>query len=658
MTTYKDFNLEQYVNTNKVGALAGEDVFLQDVVLAMEFGKLNGILCGPKSAGKTQLMRDVYNSHFGRQRHGLWEMGRADFKPKDLFEKLNLSIARGSYSSLPEIKTTYDNDRKVHYLVSTTSLGDSGQIVPGWKEISETEVKQILDNCSTTTDQLVQLKNVERNFFCIDEYNRCPEVIMNLFYGLMTGEINHDGEVVSLGNGYYSGMAAVNPEDYEGTFKMDAAMWARFHVAIDFAAYPITVADKDKLNRRNLSPDVHNSAVRDLTSEIFSAYEKIKAQEPTVNERVILQYFQSGMDLCTNAGKSKELIDWPRHCASTGCDKHTKLCGTVKGLDARAIRAVYRLAKGLEEVVRLKKGTEQMEIDPVDSFSLAYQFIAPYKGVLHPKEVKEARGIEALVLAEKIPAVRLNLKDVIDSLEKAASIVGNTTAPKTLAASKTMFGQLGKTAEYEAVVTGVKQKYTVRKQLSFEEIVKDIPQVWEEKLKTTLLEMVKTDTAKYEAGILSILKEQNEQLHSQILVMKKGISEKEYKQMAAKKNALPTLAEMNKKCNELYAQTMLQVAESLLSSTDVNTAAEMISMPAEDIKKAAQKAKKGLPGKEIEFIPEDRKAQCESETQRELAKKLAQLIAEKHKAELNQHLAGEKSFLSYFVGQENGERET
>lgn len=652
MTAYTDFNLEQYVNTNKVGALAGEDIFLQDVILAMEFGKLNGILRGPKSTGKTQLMRDVYNGHFGGQRHGLWEMGRADFKPKDLFEKLNLSIARGSYSSLPEIKTVYGDNGKARYLVSTMSLGDSGQIVPGWKEISEQEVKQIIESCSTTTDQLVQLKNVERNFFCIDEYNRCPEVIMNMFYGMMTGEINHDGEVVCLGNGYYSGLGAVNPEDYEGTFKMDAAMWARFHVAIDFAAYPITVADKDELNRRNLSPDVHNSTTRDLTKEIFAAYEKIKAQKLTVKERVILQYFQSALDLCVKAGKSKEIIDWPRHCASSGCDKHTKLCGTVKGLDARAIRAVYRLAKGLEEVVRLKKGREQVEIDSVDSFSLAYQFIAPYKGVLHPKEVKEARGIEALVLAEKIPAIKLNLTEVIDSLEKAVSIIGNTTAPKTLTASKTRFDQLGKTAEYEAVVNGVKQKYTVRKQMSVKEIVKEIPQVWEEKLKTALLEMVKTDLATYEAGILSMLKEQNEQLHSRALTMKEGISKKEFPQKVAKKDALPPLDVMNKKCNELYVQTLLQVAESLFSSTDANTAAEMISMPAEDVQKAAQTAEKELPKKEIEFIPEDQKAQCEIETQKELAKKLAQLTAEKHKAELKQHLAGEKSFLSHFVGKQ------
>ena len=292
MVRYSDFKLEQYVNTNPVGRLGSEDFYFQDIVLAMELGKLNGILRGPKSTGKTQLMRDVCNGHFGGEKHSLWETGRTDFRPKDLFERLNLSVARGAYQSLPEIKPVF-KDGKVSYLINTHVVDDLGQVTLRWGEISGEAVQRILEQHSTTTDKLTELKNLDKNFFAIDEYNRCPEIVMNLFYGLMTGEINHDGLVKRLGDGYYAGLAAVNPEDYEGTFKMDAAMWARFHVVLDFGAYPITVTDKDELNRRNLSPDVHNSTVRDLSSEIFAIYQKIKEKKLTIEERVILQYLQS-----------------------------------------------------------------------------------------------------------------------------------------------------------------------------------------------------------------------------------------------------------------------------------------------------------------------------------------------------------------------------
>ncbi|MBU0470497.1 MAG: hypothetical protein ABIA37_02185 [Candidatus Woesearchaeota archaeon] len=651
MATYDDFKLEQYVNTNPVGRIGDETIFLRDVILGMEFSKLNGILRGPKSSGKTQLMRDIYNGHFGGDEHALWEMGRTDFRPKDLFEKLNLSVARGGYSSLPEIRTAY-KDGRIRHLISTFEVDKSGQISPQWKEITEREVKQILEIHSTTSDQLVQLKNIEKNFFTIDEYNRCPEVIMNLFYGLMTGEINHEGKIIRLGDGYYSGLAAVNPEDYEGTFKMDAAMWARFHVAVDFAAYPITVADKDELNQRNLSPDVHNSSLRDLTKNIFAIYEKVRSKQPTFEERLILQYFQSGLDLCTEAGRSKELLDWPRHCASKGCSKHTKICGTVKGLDARAIRAVYRLAKGLEEVVRLKMDREDIEINPVDSFSLAYQFVAPYKGVLHPKEVKEARGIEALVLAEKMPSIRTNLADVIESMNKSLLILGKKSGQKEVTATKKNFRELGQESEYDKVLDNVEKKYTVRRKLSFEEVAQEIPQIYEAMLKKTFSAAVQTGLIDHEPGILAFLKQQNEALYTQLITLKKGISKKDYNNLPVPKEKKVSLEEINKKMNDRYTSILSQVVETVFCSSGALVAAESLSIPVDKIATMVKKAQKELPDKEIEYVPEDKKQQYETEKGLRLRKKLAEIIAEQHKAELEKHLKGEKSFLSYFVAEE------
>ena len=644
MVNYADFRLEQYVNTIPVGELAGEPFYIADIILAMEFAKLNGILRGPKSSGKTQLMRDAVNGHFGGEKHALWETGRADFRPKDLFERLNLSVAKGNYSLLPEIKTAYD-DGEIKYFVSALPQDRHGTS-PGWAEISEQQVQDLLKRYSATTDQLVELKNISKHFFAIDEYNRCPEVIMNLFYGMMTGMHGN----TSLGDGYYCGLAAVNPEDYEGTFKMDAAMWARFHIAIDVAAYPITIADKDELNKRNLSPDVHDSEVRDLTQEIFAVYQKIKAMSPTTEERAALQYFQSGLDTCTKTTRSKELIDWPRYCSSIGCEKQTKLCGTVKALDARAIRAVYRLAKGLEEVARLKKGSEDAAVPIVESFSLAYQFVAPFKGIIHPKEVKEARGIEALVLNEKMPAIKKNLSDVLESLNKVITL-GWHKKPNG-GNLKKEYDQAGQSAVYEQITAEVRSRYTIEKALSPQEIIKDLPEVFEQELKKRVAQMVQSQLPAYERGILDFLQKENQTFYDQVSQLKQGFSKKAYEQMKKQNPGLSnSLEELNDQCGRQFQAAIFGVAGQIFDSSDVRSAAALLQVPPTEVDKAVTEVLAALPGKKISFFPEDKKAQCEAETKKELTKKLAEILSQSMRKEIEESMSGEKSFLRHFYAE-------
>ena len=272
-------------------------------------------------------MRDVFNRYFGGEVWGLWEEGRSDFKPAQLFESLNISLAKGQIANLPRIEAVYEDNKNVSYLIQSYKEQD-GELKLSWKRINEEEKKTIETKYSITTADLKNLRNIHKKFFCIDEYNRCPEVVMNLFYGLMTGEINHDGEIIKLGNGFYSGIAASNPEDYAGTFNMDAAMWARYHIVLDFTAFIPTEKDHDILKQRNLSPKVQESQTQDLTDEIEQIHLEIKKIPPTLKERIILQYLQTGLNICSNdsiQNSNKEHLDWPRICSQEGCDQSTKI---------------------------------------------------------------------------------------------------------------------------------------------------------------------------------------------------------------------------------------------------------------------------------------------------------------------------------------------
>mgnify|MGYP001619749434 FL=1 len=271
--SYEDVKPRNYVNTTPLGTVGGQELMLQDIVTAGLIGKLNFICKGQKSTGKTQMMRDIYHSYFNGEEHSLWEMGRSDFRPRDLFEKLNISLAKGQAAKIPEMTTFYDKEsgKLRHFIKQYTPVPN--QANPTMIEITEKEAEEITRKYSTTSDSILELMNTDKSFFCIDEYNRCPEVVMNLFYSLMTGEINHQGRIVQLGGNYHSGMAAVNPEDYSGTFKMDAAMWARFHIALDFDAYRTSAKDRDELITRNLTPDVNPSETKDLLPQIMKLQE-------------------------------------------------------------------------------------------------------------------------------------------------------------------------------------------------------------------------------------------------------------------------------------------------------------------------------------------------------------------------------------------------
>lgn len=639
MAVYDDFALEHYLNTNPVGNLAGESIILQDVGMALIFAGLNAMLHGEKSTGKTQFMRDIMNGYFGGNEHALWEMGRSDYKPRELFERLNISLAKGQINRFPPVKALLDKDSKaVRYFVESVDDYSMGVLKTSYKELTPADLETLIELHSITTEQLVQLANIDKHFFCIDEYNRCPQVVMDLFYGLMTGEFNHQGRIIRLGgeNSFYSGMAAVNPSDYEGTFEMDAAMWARFHVVLDFTAYAPSVMDLDELTKRNLSPDVHDSRKKDLTSEIFKIHQRIGSQEPTVTERLIQQYFQSGLGYCTLKGKRKNILDWPRVCSTESCEKQSKLCGSAGSLDARAIRSVFRLAKGLKEVLRLKTGDSDLEIDPVESLVLAYKFVVPYKGVLNPKEVKEARGIEALVVDEKIPAIAERLREMLKGLKKYSKAV-NAGVKKTLNLEK-CFKNLDQENEYKVIIAEVEKEYTITKVLRPEEFIAEEPQRFHEMLMEALRKEISGNRKAYESSMLSYL---DPTTNKQLMGLKDSANNE-------------TNPEDKERLTRGYNTVCKTIFDQYLSA--IESPEDAFQVFGANLENIIDTVKKSLPKKEISFIPGTKQAECEQKKKVRLQNRLKEIFQELAKKQREKLSEGEMFFVEHFIDKFIGEK--
>ncbi len=668
--TREDIELPNYRNSNPVGSLAGEDMLLGDVAVAKILAGLNGHYRGKKSTGKTQLMRDIYNGFFHGNKWALWEEGRSDFKPKELFESLNISLAKGSIENMPECRAVYSADDGVEYLIrSYKENGDSdgGELQLTWKKISKEEKERIEADFSITTADLQVLRNVDKRFFCIDEYNRCPEVVMNLFYGLMTGEINHDGTIIKLGNGYYSGIAASNPDDYEGTFKMDPAMWARYHIVLDFDAYEITVRDRDELKTKNLSPGVQEARLKDLTDEVEEIFKGIGSKKPTLKERVVLQYLQSGLNYCSNpdiSSHSKEQINWPRACGE--CDKSTRLCGVLRGIDERAVRAVYRLAKGLEEVVRIKKGHKRnhdVKINPVDSLVLAYQFVAPYKGIVSPKAGKEKLNIEALVLREFVKTIRDNLNDKFKQLEDLAA--GERVPDKTqrnLNLLRREFNERNRQKEYANLENEVRKQFEVVKTLDQDEIFEQFTDELEEKEKEVLAELMGENMEKYQDQLMEKMKSIDANAHEQLqnLIKASEWTEEEYGK---------DVSSTGKPYQQFVTETSTAVMNVLAQFNDKH----FVKDPAfrekvyaadpelrEKIKQLSRQRilEEKKPDEEITYLPEDRKPHVNNELRRRLVERLQELKKQEFDKKKKGLFAEEwfflREFYDEFVAAKNG----
>ncbi len=645
--TYKDLKVKNYINTNPVGRLSGENLYLTDIVAAALLAGLNLFFIGDKSSGKTQLMRDFYNSWFGGNKRGLWEMGRLDFKPKDLFERLNISLAKGNFDELPRIKPVY-KDGKIIYLIESMEK-KNGKPIFKWVEVPKEVVDELEKKYSTTTDKLVELRNINKRFFCIDEYTRCPQVIMNLFYGLMVGEVNHDGKIIKLGNGYYCGIAASNPESYSGVFSMDPAMRARFSIFIDFRAYKPKPEDNDELKKKNLSPKVQESEEKDLFSVVEEIYNKIKEKKPSIKERFVLAYLQSGLGFCPKEKKWKEQTNWPLVCSKNNCARSSGVCGNLSGIDERDARSVYRLAKGLEEIIKLKKSEEgqnpeELKFDPIETLLSAYKFVIPYKGVINPRMVKEYNGIEALALKKLITPLEEIIRQKWKSLIEIVRLESDLVLENPLLLRR----ELGK-QKYNEIVERVRDKYSEEIELKPEEVLTKFSEELNELKVDIYIKKLLGDYDTLERFFEATL-EDEEAVKAVELVNFLSLPNDKLREKYNENNSSVSISETKKRVKK----TVENVLRTIFSNLSILKSEEMIRdyLSKEELERIDKEAKKTLLtkylGEKIKYIPPDRKEDYLKELNEELRKEVRDKYRKEIENKKNKLFSDEWALLSFF----------
>lgn len=379
--TYKELAFPYFRNTRSLGAVSGVDLNVEDALRAALVTRSNILAVGGRGTGKTQAMSDISRHFFGGEGvegKGVFIEGRADFKPDELFTRVNLD-------------KVFDPLKR-----------------------------------AASTEEIIELTSkMTKRFFGADELNRCPEITQNGFMALASGYYPHHGERIPLGNNDYSiAMATANigNGEYSGTFRMDSALLDRWQLILDLDYWRKTADDENEIRKQRRDPRVKLAPWRDLSDKLVAAYKSIG--QPSETMELISLYLTQGLDYCEKfpaAEHSKRVLDtrFPVICHEKSCALRNKACGIVKPLEERGAQTILRLAQGLEYIARLKN--PEAHADPINSMLMAYSLVAPHSRVLSQQYILQEENFNNPALAGKHAAAKL--RSEIEDLQKDGSPV-------------------------------------------------------------------------------------------------------------------------------------------------------------------------------------------------------------------------------------------
>ena len=343
--SYNDLQFPVYRNSAVVMSLNGEadekpkrvDLTFSDVMYAAELSGLNGFLLSDTGRGKTQLVSDIYNAHFGGE--GNWTQGRREMNVMDLFE-----VTRADLTG---------------------------------KKFDSDQARQLLE------ERVSCLLNV------VDELNRAPGPVQADCFDLADGKYAFKGKPIRLGReGYSLFLATANinkagDNGFTGTFEVDRALWNRAHLTIDLdhKAFRPTADDLLAIRERHADPRVKYAEPKDLSAEILAAHKRIKeqARQPLLEARIFGFLIDAGLDYCRKDDLLKEKQGtFPMKCLD--CPHIGDICSQVKSSSERTVESVALLAHALGYVAELKYG--EVALDPFDLLTHAFRFTS-YHGNLN-----------------------------------------------------------------------------------------------------------------------------------------------------------------------------------------------------------------------------------------------------------------------------------
>ena len=400
---YAELELPNYTNTRPViGNLS-----TVDLVKAAVLAPLNVLLIGDRGTGKTQLVKDVYNSYFG---------GNKAEGGEGIFIRAHPEI-----DVYNEIFTELDLERAKRKLTG----------------------------------------NIDALLYAVDELNRAPTVAQNQFFGLGDGIMDYQGRSILLGrNGYRLLMATANLGNgtFQGTFETDEALHNRLHVTLDldYEMFKPTVSDKLGIRHKGaVNPNVKEAEKKDLSDKVVAASREISERtlDPGIEASAVANYIEFGLDNCMKNQRKGKI--WPLDCqgCSHNADAAGAVCSYIRSPVERTMQAMIKYATALDFIAKLKNPDQST--DAVELMFKSFELTGAYQSLLNPMLLRQDYldqnpKFMAAVVEKLKEDFRRNEDFILTSIEQAR--VGNKVV--------NFFENDGVLGDYDSLSPSLRQKFS------------------------------------------------------------------------------------------------------------------------------------------------------------------------------------------------------
>lgn len=410
-----------YKNSTELMQLHGVPIYMNDLVDACLYGKLNLFLQGDTGSGKTQLARDVMGyfgtgagdekfAHQVKKKYGdklgqstnlainttnyfprdksLFILGRNDMDTRELFQQINLGkLHQTPKYGLEPLINPETGEVEYYY----PKVDEKGIFV--YQKLSQEQadvVRKGLERLAGSTQNIRELTSrINTNLTVVDELPNCISAVRAQLFNLFDGFIEINGKPYPIGNGYSVGIATGNlgQKFTESSNELGRALKDRMHVIIDTDYFMPTPGDTLEIIAENTNPRVDFSEQEeDSSQKIIDSYKQITELAIPLEKLIIVNYLLHGLDHCSKGSKREMKDGWPTKLESheQGSD-----VGLVLPVSPRAAKSIVRLSNSLDKIAEEKGAQEKIIRDnSLDSMMQAYKFVSAYSGVLNEAAVE------------------------------------------------------------------------------------------------------------------------------------------------------------------------------------------------------------------------------------------------------------------------------
>lgn len=405
-----------YKNSTEIANLDGASIYMNDLVDACLYGRLNLFLQGDTGSGKTQLARDAMgyfgtgtgNREYAKQiqekyKEALGEatniainstkyfpkdktlfiLGRNDMDTRELFQRFNLGKLnqKPKYDLEPLVNPETGDVEWYYPTLTPKGIFVYKKITPEQAKI----VKSKLEHLAGNTEELKEITSkINTNLVVVDELPNCVPAVRAQLFNLFDGYIEINGVAYPIGNGYSVGIATGNigQQFTESSNELGRALKDRMHVIVDTDYFSPKPSDTLEILAGNTNPRVDfGMESDDLSDKIIAKSKEISSRQIPLTKLLVANYLLHGLDYCSKGSKKAMKGAWPTQLESheQGSD-----VGLILPVSPRAAKSIIRLSQSFDDIVR-QKGRNPNEFE---SMMTAYKLVSSYSGVLNEADVQ------------------------------------------------------------------------------------------------------------------------------------------------------------------------------------------------------------------------------------------------------------------------------